>query len=86
MKRCKRNRVGNPRSDESNRFSDETDDCCLERHDLGGGCKLALICDLRIAETHVRIDLPEIKLGIFPGGGGEEFAKFNVTVTILPQD
>ncbi|WP_458352971.1 enoyl-CoA hydratase [Peribacillus frigoritolerans] len=39
---------------------------------LGGGCELALACDLRVAETHVQIGLPEVKLGLFPGAGGTQ--------------
>ncbi|TYR78606.1 enoyl-CoA hydratase [Priestia megaterium] len=39
---------------------------------LGGGCELALTADIRIAEEHVQIGLPEVKLGLFPGGGGTQ--------------
>lgn len=39
---------------------------------LGGGCELALTCDIRIAESHVKIGLPEVKLGLFPGAGGTQ--------------
>ncbi len=39
---------------------------------FGGGCELALACDIRIAEAHTQIGLPEVKLGLFPGGGGTQ--------------
>ncbi|WP_397538119.1 enoyl-CoA hydratase [Rummeliibacillus pycnus] len=46
--------------------------CILNGVALGGGCELALACDIRIAEKHVTIGLPEIKLGLFPGAGGTQ--------------
>ncbi|TPV55044.1 fatty acid oxidation complex subunit alpha FadB [Aestuariibacter sp. GS-14] len=37
---------------------------------LGGGCEMALACDLRVADTTSAIGLPEVKLGLMPGFGG----------------
>jgi len=44
----------------------------IEGHCLGGGLELALACDLRVASEGSRLGLPEVKLGVFPGGGGTE--------------
>lgn len=37
---------------------------------LGGGLELAVCCDLLVAAENVRLSLPEVKLGVFPGAGG----------------
>lgn len=39
---------------------------------LGGGCELALACDIRIASQTASIGLPECSLGVFPGWGGTQ--------------
>ena len=37
---------------------------------LGGGCELALACDLRVIDPAAQIGLTETKVGVIPGGGG----------------
>lgn len=39
---------------------------------LGGGCELALACDLRLAATNAKFAFPEMDLGIMPTGGGTQ--------------
>lgn len=44
----------------------------IEGYALGGGCELALACDMRIASPQSQLGQSEIKLGVIPGAGGTQ--------------
>ncbi|PFH87750.1 enoyl-CoA hydratase [Bacillus sp. AFS088145] len=53
-------------------FSPKPTIAVLNGYTLGGGFELALTCDLRIAEEHAILGVPEVKLGLLPGAGGTQ--------------
>jgi len=44
----------------------------IQGYALGGGLELALVCDILVADPDAQLGLPEVKLGLLPGGGGTQ--------------